>query len=198
MPDLSPVLLISALADHTKNLLADPRASLLFDGTVGLAEPLTGPRAGLQGRFVRDDCEAARTRYLARHPSAAMYAGFKDFGFWRMEIRAAHLVAGFGRIHWLDAAAVRDDVADAAALVAAEREIVDHMNNDHPDAVQLYATRLLGRGGEGWTLTGVDPEGADLRRAGEVARLAFAKRATDPERARAELVRLVKQARAEG
>ena len=198
MPDLSPVLLISALADHTKNLLADPRASLLFDGTVGLAEPLTGPRAGLQGRFVRDDSDAARRRYLARHPSAAMYAGFKDFGFWRMEIRAAHLVAGFGRIHWLDAAAVRDDVADAEALVAAEREIVDHMNKDHPDAVQLYATRLLGRGGEGWTLTGVDPEGADLRRDGEVARLAFAKRATDPERARTELVRLVKQARAAG
>ena len=198
LPDLSPVLLISTLADHTKNLLADPRASLLFDGTGGLAEPLTGARAGLQGRFVRDDSPAARQRYLARHPSAAMYAGFKDFAFWRMEIRAAHLVAGFGRIHWLDAAEVRDDLADARDLVAAEGEIVAHMNQDHADAVQLYATRLLGRAGEGWTLTGVDPEGADLRRGGEVARLPFQKRATDAEKARVELVRLVKQARAAG
>jgi putative heme iron utilization protein len=195
LQDASPVLLISTLADHTKNLLADPRASLLFDGTAGLADPLTGARAGLQGRLVRDDGEAARARYLARHPGAAMYAGFKDFAFWRMEIRAAHLVAGFGRIHWLDAAAVRDDVTDAAALVAAEREVVAHMNADHAEAVQLYTTRLLGRSGDGWVLTGVDPEGADLRRGGEVARLAFDKRAADAEAARVELVRLVKRAR---
>jgi putative heme iron utilization protein len=198
LPDLSPLLLISTLADHTRNLLADPRASLLFDGTAGLAEPLTGPRAGLQGRLVKDDAATARARYLARHPSAAMYAGFKDFAFWRMEIRAAHLVAVFGRIHWLDAAEVRDDLADAADLVAAEDEIVAHMNRDHADAVQLYATKLLGRAGDGWTLTGVDPEGADLRRGGEVARLPFAKRATDAEKARVELVRLVKRARAGG
>jgi hypothetical protein len=195
LPDASPVLLISTLADHTKNLLADPRASLLFDGTAGLDEPLTGARAGLQGRFVKDESEASRARFLARHPGAAMYAGFKDFAFWRMEIRAAHLVAGFGRIHWLDAGDVRDHVADAADLIAAERGVVEHMNTDHADAVQLYATKLVGRAGEGWVLTGVDPEGADLRRGGEVARLPFEKRATDAEKARVELVRMVKRAR---
>ncbi len=195
LPDASPVLLISTLADHTKNLLADARASLLFDGTAGLDEPLTGARAGLQGRLVKDKSESARARFLARHPGAAMYAGFKDFGFWRLEIRAAHLVAGFGRIHWLDAGDVRDDVADAGDLIAGERGVVEHMNRDHADAVQLYATKLLGRAGDGWVLTGVDPEGADLRRAGEIARLPFEKRATDAEHARVELVRLVKRAR---
>ena len=84
---------------------------------------------------------------------------------------------------------------DAADLVAAEAEIVSHMNADHGDAVQLYATRLLARSGKGWLLTGVDPEGADLRRGGEVARLAFDQRATTAEQARVELVRLVKRAR---
>jgi putative heme iron utilization protein len=96
----------------------------------------------------------------------------------------------------MDAAALRHDVADAAELVAAEAEIVAHMNADHADAVQLYATRLLGRSGDGWLMTGVDPEGADLRRGGEVARLDFDRRATTAEAARVELVRLVKRARA--
>lgn len=198
MPDASPILLISTLADHTKNLAADPRVSLLFDGTVGLEEPLTGARVSVQGRVARSELLAAKSRYISRHPSAAIYAGFKDFAFYVVEIRAAHIVAGFGRIHWLAAGDVRDDVADAGALVAAESDIVAHMNADHADAVQLYATRLLGRSGDGWTLTGCDPEGADLRRGGEVARLPFETRATTPDAARAELVRLVKQARGEG
>jgi heme iron utilization protein len=198
MPDARPVLLISRLADHTRNIEADPRVSLLFDGTAGLAEPLTGARVSVQGRAVKADDPAPRARYLARHPSAAMYAGFGDFSFYVVEPRAAHIVAGFGRIHWFDAAHLLDPAADAAALAAAEPEIVEHMNADHADAVHLYASRLLGRAGDGWKLTGVDPEGADLRRAGEIARLPFARRVTDAEGARAELVRLVKQARAAG
>jgi putative heme iron utilization protein len=196
LPDASPVLLISRLADHTRNIEADPRVSLLFDGTAGLDEPLTGARVSVQGIARRSEAPACRARFLARHPGAARYAGFADFGFFAIEMRAAHLVAGFGRIHWMDAAALRHDVADAAELVAAEAEIVAHMNADHADAVQLYATRLLGRSGDGWLMTGVDPEGADLRRGGEVARLDFDRRATTAEAARVELVRLVKRARA--
>jgi len=198
MPDASPILLISTLADHTKNLAADPRISLLFDGTVGLDEPLTGARVSVQGRIARCDLPTARSRYIARHPSAAMYAGFKDFTFYTVDIRAAHIVAGFGRIHWLAASDVRDDIADAGSLIAAEPDIVAHMNADHADAVQLYATRLLGRSSDGWTMTGCDPEGADLRRGGEVARLPFGSRVTTPDAARAELVRLVTRAREGG
>jgi putative heme iron utilization protein len=196
LPDATPVLLISRLADHTRNLEADPRVSLMFDGTAGLDEKLTGARVSVQGVARRSAAPECRARFLARHPGAARYADFGDFGFFAVEMRAAHLVAGFGRIHWLEAGALRDDAADAAGLVAAEAEIVAHMNADHADAVALYATRLLGRGGEGWRMTGVDPEGADLRRGGEVARLAFARRATTAESARAELVRLVTAARA--
>lgn len=190
-----PLLLISRLADHTKNLAADGRASLLFDGTVGLAEPLTGPRVSVQGVLARTDDPAARARFVARHPGAQLYAGFTDFALWRMEPEAAHLVAGFGKIHWIGADALLLKVSDAAALQTAEPEIIAHMNADHADAVQLYATRLLGRRGEGWVMTGVDPEGADLRRGGEVARLAFDQPVHDAAQARAELVNLVKRAR---
>ena len=196
LPDATPVLLISRLADHTRNIDADARVSLLFDGTTGLDEKLTGARVSVQGIARRSAAPECRARFLARHPGAARYADFGDFGFFTVEMRAAHLVAGFGRIHWMDAAALRDDVADAGDLIAAEADIVAHMNDDHADAVALYATRLLGRAGEGWRMTGVDPEGADLRRGGEVARLAFDRRATTAEAVRAELVRLVKRARA--
>ena len=124
-----------------------------------------------------------------------MYADFGDFAFWRVEVSRAHLVAGFGRIHWIDGRDLLLDMTGAEALAATERDIVAHMNDDHADAIQLYATRLLGRSGEGWRMTGLDPEGLDLRRAGEVARLPFDRRVTDAESARAELVRLAKRAR---
>jgi putative heme iron utilization protein len=192
--DASALLLISQLADHTKNLRADGRVSLLFDGTQGLAEPLAGARVTLQGIAAPSDDARVRARFLARHPGAAMYADFRDFGFWRVAPGRAHLVAGFGRIYWIDA--LRLDAAPE--LAAAEPGIVAHMNQDHTDAVQLYATKLLGRQGGGWAMTGIDPEGIDLRREGEIARLAFGRLVRDADTARAELVRLVKQARAAG
>jgi putative heme iron utilization protein len=194
LADATPILLLSALAEHTKNLKADPRASLLVDGTAGLADPLTGARATLVGRLEEIEGDHARQRYLARHPSSETYVGFGDFRFYALKPTRAHLVAGFGRIHWIDAADVLD--SPPPALVERATDIVGHMNEDHAEAVSLYATRLLGRAGDGWRMTGIDAEGADLRRDGEVARLEFAARIEDAEAARRELVRLVKEARA--
>jgi hypothetical protein len=192
--DASPLLLISKLADHTKNLEADPRVSLLFDGTAGLGEPLTGPRVSVQGTASVTDDPRHRARYLARHPGAAMYAGFKDFSFYRVNVARAHLVAGFGKIHWIDG---RDVLAEPSpALIEAETGIVEHMNSDHADALQLYAHTLLDQQGAGWTMTGIDPEGIDLRAGGIVARLNFATDVRDAKQARTELVRLVGEARA--
>lgn len=205
-PDGSPLLLLSDLADHTKNLKADARASLLIDGTGGLDDPLTGARASLQGTLeaVTEDpsppspgASGLLHRFLRRHPSARRYAGFGDFNLYRFRVRRAHLVAGFGRIHWLDGAAVLPDRAPAM-LSAAEAEIIDHMNADHGDAVALYANRLLGLPGVGWRLTGVDAEGCDLRRGGQTGRLDFDRPVADAEGARGALVRLVKRARQSG
>ena len=191
--DGAPLLLISTLADHTKNLLADPRVSLLFDGTHGLAEPLTGARVSLQGTAAPTDDPRHRARYLARFPAAAMYAGFKDFAFWRVTPGRAHQVAGFGRISWFE----RFACEATPALAEAEADIVAHMNQDHADAVRLYA-QLAGESEGAWTMTGVDPEGVDIRdhERGRPARLRFDKIAADAETARVELVRLVKRARA--
>ncbi|PJK31654.1 HugZ family protein [Minwuia thermotolerans] len=193
-----PILLISTLAEHTKNLARDDRVSLLFDGTGGHRERLTGPRVTVLGRAAKTDDEHAKARFLARHPSAAMYAGFGDFAFWRIEPERAHIVAGFGRIDWVDADSLLTDVSGAAALAGAESGIVRHMNEDHSDAVGLYANVLCGQDGVGWRMTGVDPEGADLARAGAHCRVAFGKPVADADGARAELVRLVRTARGRG
>ncbi|MFO1039142.1 MAG: DUF2470 domain-containing protein [Geminicoccaceae bacterium] len=195
--DATPLLLLSDLADHTQNLKRDPRVSLLFDGTVERAVPLTGERATLQGRMVLANEQRLLDRYIARHPDATDYAGFRDFNLYAARIERAHLVAGFGRIHWVPGDVVRLSDDAASALVASEAQIVRHMNQDHADAIQLYAQRLLGRSGEGWVMTGLDPEGADLRRGAETGRVAFERRVTDADGARAELVRLVKKSRAE-
>ncbi len=200
--DATPVLLISTLAEHTQNALADPTASILFDGTAGLEEPLTGPRVTAVGRLEPTDDDAVRARFLARHPGAAGYAGFADFGFWRLAIERAHLVAGFGKIVWIDAADLRFDASAAADLAARETDIVGHMNADHADAIQLYAAADGATGGAEnggtWTMTGVDPEGVDLRRGPDRRRIDFERPVHDADAARAALVAMVKAARRNG
>ncbi|MGZ5906118.1 MAG: HugZ family pyridoxamine 5'-phosphate oxidase [Reyranella sp.] len=192
--DLSPILLLSDLAEHTKAIAADGRVSLLFDGTQGLEQPLTGPRVTLVGRAEHTADERLGRRFLARHPDAAMYAGFKDFNFYRIVVERAHLVAGFGKIRWLSAAELA--VPAVAGLAASEDGIVRHMNEDHSDAVQLYAAKLLGLAGRDWRMTGIDAEGIDLRQAGRVARLAFDTPLSAASEARKVLVSLVGKARA--
>lgn len=98
----NPLLLISDLADHTRNIRSDARVSLLYDGTGGLDDPLTGPRVTLQGEAEQVEDDALIAIYLARHPTAKAYAAFKDFHLFRVRPLRAHLVAGFGRIHWVD------------------------------------------------------------------------------------------------
>ena len=100
----SPLLLLSDLSDHVKNLQADSNTSLLFDGTEGRAEPLTGPRVTLLGTVAVTTAKEDKDAYLARHPSAELYAGFGDFRFYRFTPFEALLVAGFGKIHRLVAA----------------------------------------------------------------------------------------------
>src|SRR6185312_16912377 len=114
---------------------------------------------------------------------------------WRLFPTRAHLVAGFGRIHWLEAQALVPPAEAAAALAEAEASILAHMNEDHRATIDLYAQRLLGRSGQGWRLTGVDPDGADLRLDAAAARLEFAAPVADADAVRREFIRLASEAR---
>src|SRR4029077_6915026 len=191
--DASPLLLLSDLAQHSRNIAFDPRVALLLDATEGHPDPLTGPRLTLLGRALPTDDRRSLARFIAHHPTRAAYAGFGDFHLYRIEVERGHLVAGFGRIDWIDAGDLLF-AGDVGVLAAAEPEILKHMNDDHGDAIDRYAHRLLGRRGPGWRMTGIDPEGIDLRNGGETARLDFAALVAvpvlSPEAARAALVQL--------
>ena len=193
--DGSPLLLISTLAVHTRNILADPRVSLMIDERKQ-GDPLEGARIMLLGTAEPIADNDIRRRYLVRQPEAEMYVGFADFSFYRMMLKGAHLVAGFGRIVDLKPEDVLTPTDDAAELIAAEPEIVAHMNEDHAEACRLYATKLLGAADGAWRCVGCDPEGMELQLERTALRLAFPQRVRAPGVLRQVLKQLAEQARA--
>jgi putative heme iron utilization protein len=171
--DASPIFLFSELADHTRNIRANPNASLLVEAQTGLKNPQTGARVSLMGRVKPTRVECHARRFLARHPEARSYAGFADFNFYRMIVRRARYVGGFAKAAWIEGRDLVLGGPGPAAMAACEAGVVAHMNEEHADVVGLYARALLGRKGDGWRVIGVDPEGIDLRRGPNYARLAF-------------------------
>ena len=196
--DGSPILLISRLAVHTKNILADSRVSLMVDERTE-GDPLEGSRimlAGRAGQAGADDLPILRRRYLNAHPSAEAFVNFDDFSFFRIRPSAAHLVAGFGRIVDLKPEQFLTDISDAGGLLEAEQGAIDHMNADHRDAMNLYATRLLDAEVADWRCTGCDPDGLDLQAGAKTLRLDFPRRIVTPAALRQTLQDLADQARA--
>jgi putative heme iron utilization protein len=165
--DVSPLLLISDLSEHAKNIKAERRVSLLFDGTLGLADPLAGPRVTVLGEAAPIEDSRLKARFLARHPSAELYVGFADFHLHRVSISRAHLVAGFGRIQWVGA---RDLLVTPDGTFAREEPATLAAVNTDAKMVNAVV-QSLGLQGEGWRVTGVDPEGLDFRRGGTTARV---------------------------
>jgi putative heme iron utilization protein len=199
-PDGSPILLISRLALHTRNILGDSRVSLMLDERAA-GDPLEGSRIMLAGRAEEargDQIALLRRRYLNAHPSAEAFVNFKDFAFFRIHPTGAHLVAGFGRIVDLKPEQFLTDMAGAEALLEAEPGAVEHMNADHRDAMSLYATKLLGAEAADWTCTGCDPDGMDMQAGTATLRLDFPERVTSGTELRKMLVRLAGEARGKG
>jgi putative heme iron utilization protein len=197
--DGSPLILISRLSSHTANLETDSRASVLL-ATSGKGDPLAYPRLTVLGRFAKIARDAAdeahsRRRFLALHPKAELYAGFADFALWRMTVESAHLNAGFARAADLTTPDVLTDISGARDLLAIEASAVAHMNDDHADAVVLYATKLLGAPAGPWRVIALDPDGLDLGCGDAVLRLEFPHRVTAAGQLREVLADLAKQAR---
>jgi putative heme iron utilization protein len=193
--DGAPLLLISRLAVHTKNILVDPRVSLMIDERKE-GDPLQGARVMLRGTAAVTDDPQARQRYLTRQPEAEMFAGFGDFAFYRIALKGAHLVAGFGRIVDLKPGDILTETGDAGELVAAEADVLAHMNDDHADACRLYATKLLGAPAGDWRCVGCDPEGLELQHGRTALRLPFPQRVRSPGVLRQVLKQMAEQARA--
>jgi putative heme iron utilization protein len=196
--DGSPILLISRLALHTRNILADSRVSLMLDERAA-SDPLEGSRIMLAGRAEEaagDEAATLRRRYLNTYPSAETFVNFKDFSFFRIRPSGAHLVAGFGRIVDLRPEQFLTDISDCSALLEAEQDAIDHMNADHRDTMNLYATRLLGADSADWRCTGCDPDGIDMQAGAATLRLDFPLRIVTAGALRQVLKDLADQARA--
>ncbi len=192
--DGGPILLLSRLAVHTRNLERDPRLSLLL-AQGGSGDPLAHPRLTVQASAARTSEPAARARYLRRNPKAALYADFADFSFWRAEITAVHLNGGFARAADFGPEGLLTPLEGAEPLVAAEEGALVHLNADHADALALIAKARCGAGEGKWRASGLDPEGLDLVAGDASARIAFPRRVTTPEELRETLAALAREAR---
>jgi len=193
-PDGSPLIMISQLAVHTKNIAADSRVALLFDHTHGFEERLANARATVMGRAEVTNGAGARDRFCARHPSASDLLEL-DFSIFKINIERGHFVGGFGDVFSVAGDDLKFNGDACADLIAHEADIVEHMNTDHADALDLYANILCGQPGTGWRLTGCDPEGCDLYCDDTTARLNFSQIVHNPDEARATLVALADEAR---
>jgi putative heme iron utilization protein len=194
LPDLSIVLLLSNLSEHTRHLVADPRCSLLVCGPAADAIPQTAPRLTVTGIAERIQDPAAKARFLVIHPYAALYADFADFGLWRIAPAAGLYVGGFARAHRLGRDALSPDPAAVAALAAAEIGIVSHCNEDHADAMALVA-EAAGEKPGAWRLVTSDVDGCDLALDDRVIRVPGSAPARDAGDVRRELVRMTHAAR---
>jgi putative heme iron utilization protein len=195
----NPIFLISALAEHTRNLGRDARASLLVAES-GAADPLANGRVTMLGPCTRVEGAggSARAAFLATHPNAAYYADFRDFAFWALHVDSVRYIGGYGRMSWIGKA--EWETAEPDPLGPSAAAIVAHMNADHPDAMVLYgkafskATDITSA-----SMTGIDRYGFEMsaktREGPRPIRLAFTTPIRTPEEARAALISMLHEAR---
>ncbi|MGC9958217.1 HugZ family protein [Roseiarcus sp.] len=187
--DGAPLFLMSTLSRHTRNLARDPRASLLLTGARDRGDPLNHPRVTLGGRVDLDPASRAKSRYLQRNRKAALYAGFADFGMFRLRIESVHFNGGFGRAGALTPADVLASRAGEAALTEAEERLLAEVNA----LCEAALARIAGHKGARltWRAIGLDGEGLDLAAGARAARAQFRSQAHDPATWRARLRELL-------
>ncbi|WP_067686697.1 HugZ family pyridoxamine 5'-phosphate oxidase [Nocardia jejuensis] len=197
-----PVLCVSRMAEHGRNLLADPRASVAIVAPDAPADPLAGARVTLAGvvqRPVGAEADAARAAHIAAVPAAVHYIDYSDFTLWVLRVQRVRWVGGYGR---MDSASAQDYAAAAAdPIVSHASHAVTHLNKDHADAL-LDMARAFG-GFPDATTAGcerADRYGLDLRvttpRGVAVTRVGYASPIDSPAELRAATVELTHRARA--
>lgn len=191
--DGNPLILISTIAEHTKNIQADARVSLIaFDP--GASDMQAGARLTVIGKAIpMDKDEALRARYLRYFPQAEGYFDMHDFLFHRIEVEQARFIGGFGKIHWIPGDELR---APANRLAAQEAAILDHMNADHAENLSAYCRHVHGIEAAQAIMIGIDTAGFDVRANDKLLRFAFDTPVTDAQEARQALVALAKACRA--
>ena len=194
--DLSVLLLLSSLSEHTRHLRADARCALLVVGAPEGANPQTAPRVTLTGLAAPDTDPALKARWLAVHPYGVLYADFADFALWRIRPAQALFVGGFARAARLRQADLAPDPVALAQLAEAAQGIMTHCNQDHPAMLAAIAHHAYGGEPDApWRMVGVDVDGCDLGLGEQVRRIAWSAPLADSGQVRAELIRLAHAAR---
>jgi heme iron utilization protein len=195
-----PIFLISTMAMHTQNLLADPRASLLVSQPDPSGDPLGASRVTLIGNVAgvpEAELPDARSLYLARYENSRYWVDFKDFSFFRLQVVDVYFVGGFGVMGWVSAEDYSRAAVDPLASHAAG--IIEHMNADHRDSLVLLARVFAGITPEEATMTSVDRLGFHVRlktaEGTRGARIGFLREVVTPTDARKVLIEMVQQAR---
>lgn len=167
-----PILLLSGLARHTKNIAVSGKASLLLEAVTGNDDPLEAARITVQGDLAKSSSDGARARYLARHPEAASYADFADFAFYEMTVTNAHFIAGFGRIHTLkrDVLCLVDDVQLSAGAVSAY-----HLTDKDQETLKNAWRQQIGSEPQhaDFAVVAFDRDGIDVKNGEAVQRIAY-------------------------
>jgi heme iron utilization protein len=177
--DGAPLFLMSTLSRHTRNVLHDPRASLLLTTRHERGDPLNHPRVTLSGRIEQCAAPRAKVRYLQRNPKAGLYAGFADFAVYQLRIENVHFNGGFGRAAPLTPAEVLTAREGEAALAEAEDRLIAAVKARGQAALARLAGQKSLR--PTWRAIGLDADGLDLAAGGRAARAQFATPARDPE-----------------
>jgi hypothetical protein len=195
-----PIFLISTMAMHTQNLQADPRASLFVTEPNASGDPLGSSRVtaiGSVARVPEPELSAVRTIYLTGYPDSKYWVDFEDFFFYRMEVLDVYYVGGFGVMGWV--AASDYSRAQPDPLSDHKKDILQHMNADHKDALILIAKRFAGIEAQQAEMTSVDRLGFHLRLKTQDdmkgTRIAFLREVSDPSQTREVFIEMVKQAR---
>ena len=181
-----PLILISSLAQHTKNIAKDPKLSLtVWDDTDG--DPQSVGRLTWIGDA--EKCPAdpdLQARYIAYMPSAAGHFQAHDFALYRLVLKRARYIGGFGAIFWVE----RDAMLEANPLADAEAGILQHMNDDHAAAMVKYCRSFKKLEVKEARMLGCDGLGFDVLADGHRVRFDFETPVTTPEEVRAAMVKL--------
>jgi len=209
--DLSPILLLSDLSEHTKNIQEKNSASLMlceerklykffpkFDNKISSYEdPMSRPRVTLIGKLKKTKDPNHKKRFILRHPASNLYANFKDMNFYKMDIKSAHLIGGFAQVKWFTS----EDILCKNILnfKESEEDIINHMNSSHKTSIKLYINNLMQseisstqRKGD-WNITGIDPDGFDMRKKQITARYFFDREVSNAKKLRGVFVNLHKK-----
>jgi putative heme iron utilization protein len=201
--DANPLLVVSEMAEHTRNATRDPRASILVvEAAPGGHDPLDAGRVTLLGELRRvEDAEqqAMTDAVVAAQPSVGRYAHFRDFSCWRLTVASIRWVGGFGAMTWLGPDDYRSGTIDP--VLAARGPVLEHMNTDHGDACLTIASHAAGgRGLATSSMVDVDRFGTDFwatTPAGErlSIRVPFSTPARDTDEVRRLIIEQLQQAR---